>query len=78
MACETAFSILYDCVAPASVLDTAVYSLVGFTPLAFYVQWPICAERIRTADPFRPWFELWRRGVAWRFVSADKVEVFMP
>jgi hypothetical protein len=78
MACDLAFDIVYESPATAFVLGEAVYTLVGFTPLAFYLQWPICADQVRSVDPFKPWFELWRRGVEWRFISANEVEIFTP
>jgi len=78
LVCDVAFNVIYDCWATASILDDAIYSLVGFNPLAFYIQWPVCANKVRTADPLKPWFELWRRGVKWRFKSDGEVEIFMP
>jgi len=81
MLCDAAFSVVYDTLATANVLNTGICTLfarTGFSPLAFYVQWPICADQFQTVDPFKPFFDLWRRGVAWRMTDDKVAEVFTP
>jgi hypothetical protein len=81
MLCDTAFSLVYESCATASVLDSGIYSLFArgvLSPLAFYIQWPVCADRFQTVDPFKPFFDLWRRGVAWRLTDDKVAEVFTP
>jgi len=81
MLCDSAFSVVYDTWATANVLDTGIYRLFSvsrFSPLAFYVQWPVCADRFQTVDPFKPFFDLWRRGVEWRLTDGKVAEVFTP
>ena len=81
MLCDTAFNLVYDSCATANVLDSGIYRLftpVGFSPLVFYIHWPVCADRFQVVDPFKPLFDLWRRGVAWRLTDDNVVEVFTP
>jgi hypothetical protein len=81
--CDTGFDLMYDSATPARVLTTGICTLfpaLGYThltnPLAYYIQWPICADRIQTVEPFKPVFNLWRRGVKWRLTEDKVAEVF--
>jgi hypothetical protein len=76
--CQTLHSLIYESCAVASVLNKAIYELAGWTPMAFYIQWPVCAERYQTSDPLEPFFELWRQGAAWRVTENQVFEVFTP
>jgi hypothetical protein len=81
MLCDAAYSLVYDSAATANVLGKGIYTLftsVGFSPLAFYIQWPVCADQFQTVDPFEPFFDLWRHGVAWRLTDEKVAEVFTP
>jgi hypothetical protein len=51
----------YDYEHPIIKPREAYYSVACDYYLAWYLQWPYFAERIRR-DVFRPYFELWARG----------------
>ena len=51
----------------ASMMYEAVYTLFHQGMIANYIQWPICAELIRTPDPFEPFFRMWSHGVNVQF-----------
>ena len=83
--CCVAYDLVWDSEAPARVLSRAISALfpgMGHTwvssPLAYYIQWPVCADRYQTVEPFKPFFDLWRRGVAWRLTEDKVAEVFPP
>jgi hypothetical protein len=88
---DVAHSILYESTATVTVMWWAVQTLVhdyssgkrldlssSVSWLPYYIQWPTCASRYRTKEPFKPFFDLWARDVAWRFAKGKVAEVFTP
>jgi hypothetical protein len=62
----------------AADMHDAIYTLVYDFGLCNYIKWPDYANAVKTKDPFKPYFDLWRRNIRWRLISKDEVEVFLP
>ncbi|MBK9036602.1 MAG: hypothetical protein IPL61_36025 [Myxococcales bacterium] len=65
--------------AHGDLLDEPLYCLANDYALAFYVLWPqLAASASATvADPFAPYFELWRHQATLRYASGG-VQVYVP
>ena len=64
MLTDVADNLIEDCgIGKAvSVLNTAVYSIAGWSPLASYILWPVCEGKYSVSEPFEPFFLLWKSG----------------
>jgi hypothetical protein len=76
--CGAVDEIMIDSKAAGAVMFEAAYTLAHSYPLAYYIQWPLVAAEFMTKDPFKPFFDLWHRKVAWRFTKGNSVEVYTP
>lgn len=59
-------------------LEEAFYSIACDYYLAWHLMWPWLRGASPVEEPFWPYFELWRRGVALRFESESSVFLYLP
>ena len=61
----------------AAELHEAFYSIACDYPLSWYAMWPWYADAAPFADPFRPYFQLWRHGIEYRFDGPSAVTIYL-
>lgn len=59
-------------------LEEAFYSIACDYYLAWHLMWPWLRGASTVEEPFRPYFELWRRGVSLRFQSESAAVLYLP
>jgi hypothetical protein len=61
-----------------SLLYEAFYSMACDYMLARYLMWPIYREATEIDDPFEPYYQLWSRGVDYRFSDDRFFTLYVP
>ena len=71
--------------ATAAALGSAYYFVACDSMLRDYLMWPLYADMISeqggdqaVADPFEPYFQLWRHGVKYRIFDDRQVSLYLP
>jgi hypothetical protein len=59
-------------------LEEAFYSIACDYYLAWHLMWPWLRGASPVEEPFRPYLDLWRRGVDLRFESESSVFLYLP
>jgi hypothetical protein len=59
-------------------LRNPLYYIACSYRLARWVLWPHLRESSGLADPFGPYFELWRHGIEFEFSQADEILIAIP
>ena len=62
----------------ALLMDDAFYTLAADHTLMFHLTWPLYGDRIPIAEPFLPYFGLWKCGVHLHFADVGKLRVHVP
>jgi hypothetical protein len=62
----------------AGLLRPAYYFIACDPLLRDYLMWPLYRESARLADPFLPYFQLWRHGVKYRVFQEDQIDFYLP
>lgn len=60
------------------LLDDAIYNIACDCFLRDYVLWPLYSRSTVIADPFEPYFKLWKHGAGIRFQGDDLVKAYVP
>ena len=65
------FTTVFPVESPLTLLHDAVYSMANDKLLQSYIMWPLYAPSATIDDPFSPYFELWKHGIAYVIPSED-------
>ena len=62
----------------ALLLSDALYSMACDTYIRDYIFWPLFRNSTIVADPFAPYFNLWKHGAGLRLESDHLLKVYLP
>ncbi len=62
----------------ASLMEEAFYTIACDYNLQYYCLWPLYREESTIEEPFKPYVDLWKHGVTFRFEGFESIRVFVP
>jgi hypothetical protein len=62
----------------ALLMGEGLYTIACDFNLQRHIQWPLYRHATLIKEPFRPYFDLWKHGAAFRFVDEQTVRVYVP
>lgn len=60
------------------LMHEAFYTLAADHMLMNHLTWPLYGDRVPIAEPFLPYFGLWKCGVHLHFADVGKLRVHVP
>jgi hypothetical protein len=62
----------------ALLMKEGLYTIACDANIQYHILWPLYRHASGIEEPFRPYFNLWKHGVSFRFSGKDTVRVYVP
>ena len=59
------------------ILEEGIYSMTNDLLIKDYILWPLYKDIIGLSDPFHAYFELWRKGIKYKFVDDSSADLYV-